>query len=67
MLVTVTTTSKGAMERGSQKPWRRSLLDGRAEDALDADAVAAHDGHNLLALGVEDAGAHRFRVAPSRA
>ena len=30
-------------------------LDGGGEDALDADAVAAHDGRDFLAVGVEDA------------
>jgi hypothetical protein len=38
------------------------LLDGRGENALDADAVAAHDGHDFLAVGVEHARAHGLGV-----
>src|SRR5215469_15722376 len=38
------------------------LLDGRGEDALDADSVAAHNGGDFLAVGVEDTRSHRFGV-----
>ena len=37
-------------------------LDGGGEDALDADAVAAHDGRDLFAVAVEDGGAHGLGV-----
>ena len=37
-------------------------LDGGGEDALDADAVAAHDGHDLLAVAVEDGAPMDFGV-----
>jgi hypothetical protein len=37
-------------------------FDGGGEDALDADAVAAHDGGGLFAVAVEDGGAHGFGV-----
>src|SRR6185437_13687038 len=42
------------------------LLDGGGEDALDADAVAAHDGSDFFAVGVEDAGAHHLGVAGAK-
>ena len=41
---------------------RSAGLDGRGEDALDADAIAAHDGRALLAVLVEHGGSHGFRV-----
>ncbi len=37
-------------------------LDGGGEDALDADAVAAHDGRDFLAVAVEDGGSHGLGV-----
>ncbi len=37
-------------------------FDGGGEDALDADAVAAHDGGDLLAVAVEDRGSHGLGV-----
>ena len=59
---------KGAMEAGSQKPLASlRLLDGGGEDALDADAVAAHDRHDFLAVGVEDARRPWTRCTCSRA
>lgn len=41
-------------------------LDGGGEDALDADAVAAHDGGDLFAVAVEDRGSHGLRVFASK-
>ena len=38
------------------------LLDGRGDDARDADAVAAHLGRLLLAVDVEEGHAHGLRV-----
>ena len=37
-------------------------FDGGGEDALDTDAVAAHDGRYFLAVAVEDGGAHGVGV-----
>ncbi len=37
-------------------------LDGGGKDALDADAVAAHDGHDFFAFAIEDGGSHGLRV-----
>ena len=37
-------------------------LDGGGEDALDTDAVAAHDGGDLFAVAVEDGGSHGLAV-----
>ena len=37
-------------------------LDGGREDALDADAIGAHDGRDFLAIGVEHAQAHGFGI-----
>ena len=63
MFVGVTTTSNGAMLGGSQKPLSSCvLLDARGQDALHADAVAAHDRRHFLAVLVEHARAHRLRV-----
>jgi hypothetical protein len=42
-------------------------LDGAAQNALDADAVGAHDGRHFLAVGVQHAQAHRIRNTCSRA
>ena len=44
-----------------------ALLDGCGEDALDADAIAAHDGRDFFAVGVEDAGSHAFGSICGRA
>ena len=38
------------------------LLNGRREDAIHADAVAPHDGHDFLAVRVEHARAHALRI-----
>ena len=38
------------------------LLDGGGQDALDADAIAAHDGRDFLAVAVEHARAHGFGI-----
>ncbi len=40
----------------------RGGLDGGGEDALDADAVAAHDGGDFFAVAIEDGGSHGLRV-----
>ena len=37
-------------------------FDSGGEDALDADAVAAHDRHDFLAVAIEDGGAHGLRI-----
>ncbi len=63
MSVTATTTAKGAM--GGREPEAArvvGLLNGGGENALDADAIAAHDGGDFLAVDVEDARAHGLRV-----
>src|SRR5437879_6038794 len=39
-----------------------TLLDGRGQDALDSNPVTAHDRRDLLAIPVEHAGAHGFRL-----
>ncbi len=38
------------------------LLDGGGENALDADAVAAHDRRNFFAVGIKHARTHRLGV-----
>ncbi len=61
--VDTTTTSKGAIEGGSQNPFSSLLCSiGRGENALDANSITAHDRRNFLAVAVEDARAHRFRI-----
>jgi hypothetical protein len=63
MLVTVTTTVKGAIEAGSQNPFLSfDLLDGRRQNALDADAVAAHDRRYFLAVHIQHPRAHALGV-----
>ena len=52
----------GAYRCASSREVSGGLLDGSGEDALDADAVGAHDGGDFLAGGVEDAGAHGLGV-----
>ena len=37
-------------------------LDGAAQNALDADAVGAHDRRDFLAVGIQHAQAHRLRI-----
>ena len=38
------------------------MFDGSGENAFDADAVAAHDWRDLLAVGIEHARTHRLGV-----
>jgi hypothetical protein len=68
MFTGVITTVNGAMEAGSEMP---SLIveefDGRAQDALDADAVGTHDGRHFLARGIQHAQTHRLGVLVARA
>jgi hypothetical protein len=61
-LITQTATCHGAIGSGQTMPLLVVvLLDGRGDDAADADAVAAHDMVRLAVL-VEHGGAHRLGV-----
>ena len=72
-LVTVTTTSYGAMTAGKVycstaglgREFCSTGFDCGGEDALDADPVAAHDGPYFFAVRIEDARSHAVAVLVS--
>ncbi len=52
----------GDLRRQPEAVFVVTLLDGGGENALDSDAVTAHDHRDFFAVLVEHTGAHRFGI-----